>query len=471
MLRSANLGESHLTPPHTPERWAGATGSPLAASGSPRRGVTVGFVGTASSGRRIMQVAERMDSSIRLVSAISDDARGARPKALQIAGESDVILFSGPLAYDLAVAQGNLSVPSVYVPPGGPALPTALLRAVLHEKVDLRQLSIDSLPEYEVHEAYEELEVDVSGVHVMNYRESATSADFLRFHRKLHQDGKTVAAVTTLPEVAEELNRLGTPALTMRPDFTTLRTALNTAVLVGGGASLDNERIAVIFVRVPESLTPRHKGTSISTFVELKLGLLRELMREARRMDASVFPRDDAGVLVFVSMGSLRAMTDDLATIPFAERIRAVLGFAPDIGIGVGRTVAEAEANAEEAADNSADTGELTAFMVGPGGARARIPRGVKADSPSSPPKEQPREREAEVLHQVLRALDRAGEESRIVEAEQVAELLGVTLRTARRYLRSLVEADFAWELPPAQTNRVGRPPIPFRLLEHRLRK
>lgn len=452
-----------------PQHLSAAAGTWLSASGGPRRGVTVGFVGTVSAGRRVMRVAERMDSPIRLISAVSDEAHSARVKALQIADECDVILFSGPLAYDLALAQGSLPVPAIHVPPGGPALPTTLVRAVLHEKVDLHRLSIDSLPEHEVHEAYEELDVDVRDVHVMNYRNSATPDDFLGFHRDLHQDGRTSAAITTLPDVAEELNRLGIPALTMRPGFSTLRTALHTAVLVGGGASLDNERLAVLLVRIPESLTPRRRGRSSSAFVELKLSLQRELVREARRMDAIVFPRDDTSVLVFVSMGTLRATTDDLATVPFAERIRTALGFDPDIGIGVGRTVAEAESNAADAADRRSDSGGGPTFMVGPDGIQVRIPRDLEAGTPVAPPQEAPRE--AEVLLQIVKALEQDGEESRIVEAEQVAELLGVTLRTARRYLRSLVEADFAWELPPTQTNRVGRPPIPYRLLEQRLRR
>lgn len=436
---------------------------------SPRRSVRVGFIGTASLGRRLAHVAERMDVSIRLVSVGSESPRGAHQKALQVADVVDVILYSGPLSYDLAMAQGGLAVPSLYVPPGGPALPTALLRAVLHEDLDLRRLSIDSVTHAEVRDSYEEIEVDVSGVHVMEYRESAAPADFLAFHRTLHDAGSTVAAITTLPAVAVKLQEGGTPALVMRPDAMTLRNALNTALLVGGGASLDNERMAIIVVRLPQSLTPRRPERTRSSLVELRLNLMLELLPEARRMGAIMLPRDDTSVLVFVSMGSLRAVTQDLTMMPLAERIRAGLGIEPEIGIGVGRTVREAEANADNAADLGNEPAGSSVVMIGPEETMARIPHDPSGDVPSTPPSEELRE--VKILRRLVDALAMAGEESRIVEAEQVADMLGVTLRTARRYLRNLVSADLAWQLPSTQTNKVGRPPIPYRLLDHRLRE
>lgn len=452
--------------------WSGGVhahgaGTLLATSGGARRGVTVGFVGTASLGRRLLQVAERMGPSIRLVSAVSEKAHGAREKAMQIAGEVEVILFSGPLPYDLATAAGQLPVPAVYVPPGGPALPTVLLRAALLRDVELDRLSIDSVSENEVRDTYEELDQGAAGVHVMEYQQSATTEDFLHFHGELFRAGRTTAAITTLPVVAQDLAAEGIPVLVMRPDATTLRTALNTALLVGGGASLDKERMAMVIVRVPKALTPQRHGITNSTFTELRLQMMREVLHEARRMDALVLPRDDVSFLVCVSMGSLRAATHDLAAVPFVARIREALDFEPDIGIGVGRTVVEAEVNAEEAADSGSETEERSVFMVGPNESIVQIPRDHAGGVPVALAGQEPRE--AEILRQILKALAHVGEESRIVQAEQVADLLGVTLRTARRHLRNLVEADLAWQLPPIQTSKVGRPPIPYRLLEQRL--
>lgn len=432
------------------------------------RAVTIGVVGTAAANRRIFRVAERMDGSVRLAGAVSEEAGGARQKALQLVGEVDVILFSGPLSYDLALESGELPVPAVFVPPGGSAIPTMMLRASLHERVDLTRVSIDTVSASEVRDTYAELDLPSDDVHVLEYRRDLAPGDYLEFHQKCYAEGRTATAVTTHPTVEQRLREAGVPVLILRPDVRVLRAALGTALLVGGGASLSNERTVFMIVRVPDALAPRRKGYTNSSFAQLRLDLMQELLREGRRMDALVLPLDDSGVLVCASMGSLRAATDDLSTVPMVRRLREALGFDPEIGIGVGRTAAEAVGNAEKAAGMTAEARGRAAVMVGPENTIVRIPSDGAGERTVTFSGSEPRE--AEILRQLLDAMAEAGEDSGTVHAEQVAELLGVTLRTARRYLRGLVDANLAWRLPPTQTSRVGRPPIPYRLLDHRLR-
>src|SRR5690606_39752726 len=50
-----------------------------------------------------------------------------------------------------------------------------------------------------------------------------------------------------------------------------------------------------------------------------------------------------------------------------------------------------------------------------------------------------------------------------VVDAESAGRMLGVTPRTARRLLRTLVDEGLAWPLPPNRTPRRARPPHPSR--------
>lgn len=432
------------------------------------REVTIGVVGTAEANRRIFRVAERMDGAVRLAGATSGDADGARRKALQLVDDVDVILFSGPLSYDLALEAGELPVPAVFVPPGGSTILTMMLRATLHDRVDLTRVSFDTVSASEVRDTYAELDLPSDDVHVLEYRRDLEPGDYLEFHQTCFAEGRTASAVTTHPAVEEKLREADVPVLMLRPDARVLRAALGTALLVGGGASLSNERTVFMIVRVPDALARRRKVCTNSSYIQLRLDLMQELLREGRRLDALVLPLDDTGVLVCASMGSLRAATDDLSTVPMVRRLREALGFDPEIGIGVGRTAAEAVGNAERAAGMAADAQGQAAVMVGPEGMVVRLPSEETGERTVTFGNSE--RREAEILRQLLDAMAEAGVDSGTVQAEQVAELLGVTLRTARRYLRGLVEANLAWRLPPTQTSKVGRPPIPYRLLDHRLR-
>jgi predicted ArsR family transcriptional regulator len=56
-----------------------------------------------------------------------------------------------------------------------------------------------------------------------------------------------------------------------------------------------------------------------------------------------------------------------------------------------------------------------------------------------------------------------------VVDAEMAGSLLGVTPRTARRLLRTLVDEGLAWPLPPSRTPQPGRPRQFYRLIVEKL--
>ncbi|GAA4332227.1 hypothetical protein GCM10023178_45340 [Actinomadura luteofluorescens] len=55
------------------------------------------------------------------------------------------------------------------------------------------------------------------------------------------------------------------------------------------------------------------------------------------------------------------------------------------------------------------------------------------------------------------------------MDAENAGKMLGVTPRTARRLLRTLVEEGLAWPLPPNRTPQPGRPRQLYRLIVEKL--
>ncbi|MGZ0149089.1 hypothetical protein ACXJJ3_18610 [Kribbella sp. WER1] len=426
--------------------------------------VTVGVVGADQIVPRIINLARELDNpALRLVTAVYDDEHAAHEQAARIASRVDVFLFAGPLPYDVAVA-GGLPVPATYVPSGGPALFSALLRGVLEKVFDPARISVDTMARRDLKHVYEEIGLSASGVRLKEYAGPESAEEFLDFHRTLHERGRTTGAVTTVPTVDVALRKAGVPTLRMTPSSMTIRQALTTAILMGGGAKLEESRIVTMIVRVPAASLPAHASASAYWYQELRLSLHRELLRDARPMDAAVVPRDEHSFLIVTTMGSLRLATDNLSMAPFLDRISEELGIRLEVGIGLGTSTREAEVNAQSAVDKAAGGG--TAFVVGPHGFVLQVPgertraaeRPVPGDS-----------RALQILATLAEQLEKANDTERVVDAEKVAELLGVTLRTARRTLTTLVDEGLAWPMPPPRSNRLGRPPRPFQLLVEKL--
>lgn len=430
--------------------------------------VTVGVVGADNFLHRVAEVARaEVREPYRLVTASDSRARSAEGQAQRVAKDVDVLLFSGPLPYDTVMAGEPLPVPATFVPLGGVALPTALLRGALTDTVDTKRISIDSVNTREVRETYAELDLAMDAVHVIEYRESVSEQEFFDFHAEHYRAGHTSGAITTVPTVAQWLTEAGIPNLTMVPAPLTLRNALRTARLLASGARMDDSRIAIVIVRLPASVLPNRTSSSNYWFQELKLFLHRTLLHEARRMDAAVLQRDEQSYLVITTMGSLRTGTDDLRRAPFLARVSTDLGIDTEVGIGLGRTTLQAEENAQAAVNLSAERpGDLAYLIGGPGGP---ISLPASPDQGSSEPTPEVPDQHSETLRRIVEALDAEGDGNRVVDAERVATVQGVTLRTARRTLHGLVDAGLAWPMPPARQQKVGRPAVRYQLLDERL--
>ncbi|MGC0251275.1 hypothetical protein [Pseudactinotalea sp. Z1748] len=429
--------------------------------------VTIGVIGAENFINRISAVARtEARAPYRLMAASDNTGAGVRGEALRIAENVDVLLFSGPLPYDLATSGGSLPVPATFIPTGGVALPTALLRGALSGTVDTARVSIDSVTTREVRETYSELGVEMTNVHVIEYHESVSPEQFLDFHVAGYEAGDTSGAITTVPWVTETLTEAGIPNLIMAPAPLTMRNALRTARLLGSGARMEDSRIAIVIVRLPASALPNRTSSSNFWFQELKLSLHRTLLHDARRMDAAVLQRDEQSFLIITTMGSLRAGTDDLQRAPFLANISNALGIEAEVGIGLGRTTVEAEEHAQAAVNRSAEQPGDRAFLIGPNGGPISLAASGAGPAPEQAPATTQHDR---TLRSIVQALDAQGDANRVVDAERIAKLQGVTLRTARRTLHTLVDAGLAWPMPPARQQKVGRPPVRYQLLDERL--
>lgn len=440
-----------------------------------REEVSIGVIGGDDLVHRLLAVARQVGNpSWRLIASTYAAERDAASHAAKLAARVDVCLFAGPLPYDIAVTRGGLAVPATYVPVGGSSLYAALLRAQLGDRsgrtdrIDIERVTIDSASTADVDAAYDEVGVDRGGVFVEPYVNPDSAERFAEFHREHYRSGRSTGAITTVPTIAAALDEEGVPNLFMRATPATLRNALQTAALMGSGAQLEESRIVTMVARLPRGIVPEHAGHSNYWYEDLKLSLHRELLREARPMDAVVLPRGGDSYLVITTMGSLTSATDNLAAAPFLGRISAELNLDLEVGIGLGRSAREAEINAQTAVDKATLAHDRVAYLVGPNNAVLQLPSSsTTKQQVGHDPSHEPRAVEA--LATLDAGLRQRGDTARIVDAGTVAELLDITLRTARRTLQLLVDSGLAWPMPPARSSRAGRPARLYQLLVEKL--
>ncbi|MGV9539228.1 GTP cyclohydrolase IIa [Streptosporangium sandarakinum] len=422
--------------------------------------LTIGVVGPHDLVERVMLMGHAAAPlPCRLVAAAYRDEQEASDKVNRLGAGVDACLFASPVPYDLARRSGVLTMPATYVQLGGAALIAALARAALDERIDPRRVSVDVLSRADVEEAYADLGLPAGEVHSRD--EPGATGTITAFHERLVRQGLSTGALTCLPAVADRLQAAGVPTIRIRPTSAAIRTALHTATLLGAHHRLEESQLTVILVEVPTLREPVRRAAPRHWRDELRLSLHRLLVQEANRINAAVTPVDDHSYMVTATRGSVATATEGFRVLPFAARVREELGLAVEVGVGMGRTAHDAEAHARAAMARTQAGKQAQGFAVDREG-RALVP------APRMPPQGggQLKPRGVEVLARLAAKLEGG---DTVVDAESAGKMLGVTPRTARRLLRTLVDEGLAWPLPPNRTPQPGRPRQLYRLIVEKL--
>src|SRR5262245_46802930 len=177
----------------------------------------------------------------RLVAAAYRSEQEAGDKVLRLGPAIDAWLFASQVPYAYARRAGVLHGPATCVPLGGSALYAALLRGCRDGGYDLARLSVDTLSRAEVDDAFADLGMTSSNVHVRE--EPGAAAALAAFHERLWRRRQTTVAVTCLESVAQRLAALEIPVLVVQPTRSAIQTALRTATLLAAQRRLEDSQL------------------------------------------------------------------------------------------------------------------------------------------------------------------------------------------------------------------------------------
>lgn len=440
---------------------------------SPNAPLVVGVVGPHDLVNRVVlndPARNSHDQAVRLLPIAYRQEDEAVERVERAQAKTDSLLFTGPLPYDLVRESGRLVVPATFISLSGGAFYAALLRCVLGHAGDPTRISVDTVSEDDVADAYADIDLAVDGVHTHSYQGPESANSLARYHIKLFEAGATTAALTGVQSVHRKLVEAGVPALRVLPSVGATRTALRAAVLMGRGTRLEESQIAIGIVEVPALL--QNSGAMPHQWQhELRLGVHRVLIHEGRRMGATVLPLDSASFIIVATLGSVSAATHDLREPPFVTRLQAELGVSANVGVGLGRTAEEAESNARVAVARAPSATEHD-FVVGLSTIAPPRAAGKPEDPAATDDANAQQSHATQVYRRLMASLDGSVESDQthvILDARRVEELLGLQERTARRTLQSLASAGLAWPLPLDSQAGPGRPRQRYRIMRHQV--
>jgi hypothetical protein len=430
--------------------------------------VRVGIVGPPVVVHRMVEVGHALvvgeATPMSLVGTQYQKHSQIADRVRSIVDDVDVVLFAGPLPYDIAKDAGVLTRPATFVELSGSSLYGAMLRAMRGGLIDPERVSIDSLSVPAIAEAYDECELSDARVHACPYDGPDSASGFADFHRDLFQSRRTTGALTTVDAVARELAKAKVPVVRVQATGSAHRAALRAAAVLGAGSVLEGAQLVIGLVELPD-VRKLSSGPGGWAAQELRLDALRALRADTDRLSISILPRDDRSLVLVATLASVTDASGQFVVSSFVNRVRRATGVTPYVGFGMGATAASAEVNAEHALDDARAGGADRVYVrLRDGSTLALSDTGDAADADEDVVDS----KHLETVAALRAGLVEPDSDAQLVDAELAARLLGISARTARRVLQELVRDGLAWPVPPASVTTPGRPRQTYRLITGR---
>lgn len=400
-------------------------------------GISIGIVCPNAFADQMERVLKYFPTLVPIVRSY-DNEEQAPELANELTGSVEVLLFSGPVPYWRAKERIAFELPVHYVPLSGSGLYRALF--LLDRRYRKQPLSYDTLPRQDVERVWREIGEPDWPVFGFDGRSNPSRRELVEFHRKLYDQGATKAALTGVRTVSEELTRLGIPNEWIVPTDLDIVVALERALLATATRRSKEPQIVVGLINIDKFDRLAVQQSSEHDVQRLKLDIHRLLLGYVESLDGHLTHLGGDEYLFVTTRGIFERETGGYKRIPLARDMEKAFGLSLSIGIGFGQTANQAGTHARLALRQSKEAGGNVAFIV-------REDKGLIGPLEMSDPWEADlslisaeRIKRAEqagmtavYLSKLIVDVSRRGK-TRYV-AQELASLLGVTVRTVHRLL------------------------------------
>lgn len=422
--------------------------------------IKVGVIGSIETIDRIKDVLMEFEDKIEAFTYCYQHKSQTIDLLAQCQEQVDVLLFSGQVPYSIAKEQDKIRKPVVFIPRTG----TSVYRAFWQMKdnhMDYSRVSFDTIPKEAIEEAIKDLGISMEKFYVKSYPGDIDYKELTGYHYDLWQQGEIYVAATCLSATYRSLKDLGVPVVRLYPTRPLIREYINKALYKGNVEKIKATQMAVQIVKMKNHSLG---ASSEYEFLKRKNRLEEGLIEYTQANFGSIFPFGRDEYMIFTTRGAIDGCGEAF-TIPHFIKSESVLDIGVASGIGFGDTVHEAEDHARIAVDYAMKEENNCCFIVDEKGVLC----GPIYEENSDPlsydlaVSDNDIQRIAKQIQtsptyvMKLRAIINKIGRNRM-EAEELANYLGISVRSARRILKQVVDAGLGSVVANEQRSGTGRP-------------
>jgi hypothetical protein len=379
----------------------------------------------------------------------------------------DVILFGGPLAYNITKENIrrkwiSLDIPVLYIDYTEVSIYKALFSSIdLVSIAEGLRFSIDHPAEADIKECLEELEIRSEQIFSWECSYTDKLDDIASFHYGLWKRGQVDFSMTSVYLIYEKLKKMGAPVIRIVPAKSSIRSGIQRAILMHQAKVAGREEIAVLKGKIAEFTHGTGREDRTDNVHNDAMKLIQDFSKKVK--GKMRWGKSQSEFWITCRKPDVDKATAMLDEFDVGYKIYSKFGMGSFWGVGYGSSAKHATRQAEVALEASIRHGKYSCHIVdadgnllGPAGQWESRDFAYRTDNDYILDLSRKTGLGVSTIHKLI-SLDSRGNELRVT-ANDIARKFNITSRSARRIISSLEKAGCANVIGEEQPLGKGRP-------------
>ncbi|MFE7062863.1 hypothetical protein ACFVAD_11995 [Sutcliffiella sp. NPDC057660] len=323
--------------------------------------IIIGIVGPEALEKEIMKALEAFPNFQPIFLHITPSTLTSEAIS-NLIDKAEVLLFTEFPTYFKAKQLVDPSIPAHYVPLMGTGLYRSLF--LINSQYDIKTLTIDTVEEKYIQRVLFELGEEGYSLKSFPHSSQAGSIEsMVNFHSDNYQTSGSIA-ITGIQEVSLKLTELGIPNEWVIPTYQDLIVSLERALLATEARKNKESQIVFGIIDIDKFDKATEKYETEHEVQMFKLKFQQMMLNYTKLLDGHLINSGGEEFSFITTRGIFERETRGYKFIPLLNSAKSELGVTISIGIGFGRSAAEAGSHARLALRQSKELGGNVCYIV-----------------------------------------------------------------------------------------------------------
>lgn len=323
--------------------------------------IIIGIVTPKALEKEVMKALESFPN-LRPVFINATPSTIAGKMTVDLLNQMEVILFTELQTYLKAKHLFDFAIPVQYVPLMGTGLYRSLF--LIKNQYDIPYFSIDTVEEKYIQRVLYDLgENNYEFKSFPQYDHSSSVEAIVAFHRNNYEKRGSIA-VTGIQEVSLSLSDLGIPNEWVTPTYQDLIVSLERALLATEARRNKESQIVFGIIDIDKFDKATEKYSTEHEVQLFKLKFQQMMLNYTKLLDGHLINSGGEEFSFITTRGIFERETRGYKFIPLLNSAKSELGVTISIGVGFGRSAAEAGSHARLALRQSKELGGNVCYIV-----------------------------------------------------------------------------------------------------------